>query len=74
MSNPLYGQGGRPRDSRDSHQVFHRAPRLQPMTIVAPKNSDAIKPGTCARCGYAGEHATPIACIEALRDRLARWE
>jgi len=74
MSNSFYSQGGRLRDSREPHQVFHRAARLQPLAIVPPKASDAIKPGTCRRCGFAGEHATPIACIEALRDRLARWE
>ena len=46
----------------------------QPITITPPKTSDGIRSGTCLRCGMAGQHATPIACIDALRDRLARWE
>jgi hypothetical protein len=74
MPNSFYSQSERLHDSRESHQVFHRAARLQPVAILPPKPSDAIKPGTCMRCGFAGEHATPIVCIEVLRDRLARWE
>ena len=74
MSNSFYGQGGRLRDGREPHQVLHRAARLQPMTLIPPKPSDGIRTGTCLRCGIAGQHETPMACIEALRDRLARWE
>jgi len=74
MGNSIYSRRGRLQDSSEPRQVFHRAARLQPMTIVPPKPSDAIKPGTCVRCGFTGEHATPIVCIEALRDRLAKWE
>ena len=39
-----------------------------------PKPFDAIPRAMCARCGMVGQHATPAACIEALRDRLASWE
>jgi hypothetical protein len=74
MSTNFYGQGGRLRETRENHQVQHRAARLQPATTVPPKSTDAIRPGTCLRCGIAGEHAKPAACIDALRDRLARWE
>jgi hypothetical protein len=74
MPTSFYDQGERLRDGRETHQIFHRAARLQPMTLIPPKPSDGIKPGTCLRCGIAGEHTTAIVCIEALRDRLARWE
>ena len=74
MPNSFYGQGGRLRDGREAHQILHRAARLQPLTITPAKPSDGIPLGTCRRCGIAGEHTTPVACIEALRDRLARWE
>ena len=74
MANSVYAQGARLQDGREPRQIHHRAARLQPITITPPKSSDGIRSGTCLRCGMAGQHATPIACIDALRDRLARWE
>ena len=41
-----------------------------------PRACDAVKPGTCRRCGMSTEvaHASPLDCIAGLRDRLARAE
>ena len=40
----------------------------------APLPGEGTPANMCLRCGMRGRHATPEACIEALRDRLARWE
>jgi hypothetical protein len=37
------------------------------MTVEA----DAIKPGTCGRCGMSGPHERPAECIDSLRDTIA---
>lgn len=74
MSTNLYAHSGRVPETRETHHVQHRAARLQPAVILPPKSSDAIRPGTCRRCGITGEHSTAVDCIDALRDRLARWE
>ena len=42
--------------------------------LAPPLPQDALHPGTCRYCGLRGAHGTPAACIDALRDRLARWE
>ena len=38
---------------------------------LAPLDEDAVKPGTCSRCGLVGDHRTAMQCIVELRDRLA---
>ena len=38
---------------------------------LAPLDEDALKPGTCDRCGLVGDHRTAMQCIAELRDRLA---
>jgi hypothetical protein len=43
--------------------------------LAAARAEDAMPEGTCLRCGIVGEHRNgPDQCIEALRDRLARFE
>ncbi len=42
--------------------------------LQKPQPGEGVKPGTCPKCGMIGKHATPAACIEALRDRLSRFE
>jgi hypothetical protein len=42
-----------------------------------PTSADGIPAGLCRRCGMktgAGPHATAADCIDALRERLARFE
>jgi hypothetical protein len=43
--------------------------KLQP-----PKASDAVPEGLCPSCGLKGEHPTPAACSDVLRDRIALLE
>ena len=38
---------------------------------LAPLDEDAVKLGTCSRCGLVGDHRTAMECIVELRDRLA---
>jgi hypothetical protein len=38
---------------------------------LAPLDEDAVKAGTCSRCGLVGDHRTAMQCIVELRDRLA---
>jgi len=33
--------------------------------------SEALRAGTCVRCGFVAKHATPQDCIDFLRDRIA---
>lgn len=49
-----------------------RIPRR--MSIKPFTGADALKTGTCMKCGLVGRHRASADCIEALRDRLARWE
>ena len=69
---------GRPdkaeRQDREAFLVAARMDRRRAITLAEPKPFDAIPCGTCLKCGLRGRHATPAACITALRDRLARWE
>src|ERR1700680_1416744 len=43
--------------------------------LSPPGPQDALREGTCGRCGLIGLHGgNPDLCIEALRDRLAELE
>ncbi len=55
------------RKARGVHPARARA-------VPEPKPEDALPDSTCQACGIQGDHSTPIDCIEALRNRLARWE
>ncbi len=39
-----------------------------------PQRGDGIRPNQCPRCGYRGPHKDAEDCINALRDRLAKYE
>ena len=54
-------------------QRSYRKPR-KPRPLPPVQAADALPAGTCPRCGYPGPHTTAGACIDALRDRLARFE
>lgn len=62
------------RRDRETHQAALRMDQRRAASLPAPLPVDAVPLGTCLRCGITGRHATPAACIDALRDRLARWE
>ncbi len=47
--------------------AFHKKTR-EP---APARDCDAIPPGTCLRCGFQGPHVDALACIDALRDRVA---
>jgi hypothetical protein len=59
------------RVGRAAPQASLRKERDRSPILAKPKPFDGILTGTCHRCGIRGKHATPAACIEALRDRLA---
>lgn len=48
-------------------------PSAGPLKIEQPHADDALRPGTCLRCGCrtGTAHATPNDCIDALRAALA---
>jgi hypothetical protein len=54
-------------------QRKYRRP-AKPRPIPPAQAEDALAAGTCTRCGYPGPHETAGECINALRDRLARFE
>jgi hypothetical protein len=56
--------------------AWRRHHQKKPRVIRCPQPTpaDALPQGTCQRCGYPGPHQTAAACIEALRDRLSRFE
>lgn len=53
--------------------VTTAAKRLPAPKIEQPHAADALRPGTCLRCGCrtGTAHATPNDCIDALRAALA---
>jgi hypothetical protein len=56
-------------------QATKRAARGVAGFQAQPRDEDAMPPGMCPRCGMMGNHwAGPMACIDALRDRLSRFE
>ena len=52
----------------------HGKRRQRPRALPPARAVDALPAGTCWRCGVVGEHVTAAACIDALRERLARFE
>jgi len=63
--------GSAPRLKQGPGRKRGRARRLK---LAAASATDGIPLGMCQRCGYQGPHATAGECIDALRDRLARFE
>jgi hypothetical protein len=57
---------GRASVDSHNHQTDYSAARTGP-----PRAGDALRAGTCRRCGCVGLHATADVCIEALREALA---
>lgn len=63
----------------DTTSVFNRPARRQGgshrgQPLSRELNRPAkIPSGTCARCGCIGKHATPMECIDALREVLAEF-
>ncbi len=59
------------RQDREDFLAAARMDRRRAVALAEPKPLDAVPRGTCLKCGLRGQHATPAACIDALRDRLA---
>jgi hypothetical protein len=49
-----------------------RKPRIK--DLPPARRGEGVPPHMCLRCGIPGKHPTAAACIDALRDRLARFE
>jgi hypothetical protein len=52
-------------------RTHQRKPRVN---LPLPRRGEGVPPHMCLRCGIPGKHPTAAACIDALRDRLSRWE
>ena len=61
---------------RESNRVtIHRSENDRiPVSIRAWTLDDSVLSGMCKRCGMAGAHPTAANCIDALRDRLSKYE
>ena len=64
--------GARARQKTGGNNAIPPGQRAKPLPPARRK--EGIPAGQCGRCGMLGSHPTPAACIEALRDRLARFE
>ena len=58
----------------DSVGVHAHGPKPRVKELTPARRGEGIPPGQCLRCGIQGNHPTAAACIDALRDRLARFE
>ncbi len=55
-----------------ARQKIERKPRQHKLTPA--RAMDAIPADQCPRCGMIGEHVSDRECIQALRDRLSKFE
>lgn len=55
------------------HTSGRQQGKARAVKIQQPRRTDALRPGTCLRCGCTTPtaHATPNDCIDALRAALA---
>jgi len=68
------GQQAEMNSAPESSSQATRGAQQRRKPEAKPTGQDALKPGICRRCGIQGSHPTATACIDALRDRLSRFE
>jgi hypothetical protein len=59
-------------NSRRLHRSYQKP--QEPRPLAPAQARDGIPIGMCPRCGYPGPHRDWAGCVNALRDRLARFE